>query len=89
MNTAQSNQVRGQTTRAHACAPVPTVGVSPQLFVLPIEVKTDPHHADIKALLDSFTVATIATIDRSQDAVLVQKCTFDETTWHVGVKIVV
>jgi len=89
MNEAQANQVRGQTTRAHACAPIPIANTNPVVFVLPVEIKADPFHQNILALLNSFSTATIATLDRHPDDSLNQRCTFNESTWTVGTKIVV
>jgi len=89
MNQAQSNTVRGQTVLAHACAPVPVPNAQPQTFVLPIEIKDDPYHANIKSLLDAMSVVTTAPVGEHTDKQLMIKCTFDVATWTVGTKIAI
>jgi hypothetical protein len=89
MNEAQANTVRGQTTPAHACAPIPIANTNPVTFVLPIGVKTDPNHQPIWSLLAPFSVVTVQTVDRHTNEQFNRACTFNEQTWTVGTKIIV
>lgn len=89
MNLAQSNQVRGQTTLAHACAPIPIANTNPTTFALPVEVGSDTYQQNLWALLNTFTTATLPTVTRSTDSGLVVKCTFVSSTWPVGQLVVV
>lgn len=87
MNAAQADTVRGQTVAGAACAPVPIANTNPVSFVLPVEIKSDPAHQALWAILAPFSVVTVAKVDRSPNTTLQTQCTFDPTTWTVGKKI--